>query len=454
MGISLFLSEDDVRKFLSSEGIAKTSAIALAILIIVAVGIGAWVVTRPPVPERRIVVIGSLVGRGDLSFNDMAFKGGDWVAAELGMKHVELVAPTIPDFLPAGRVAAGDPLAEIIVFVGFLAGEALATVAMEFPEKNFIGIETGAQWWVRDHPDPAIAARFPLPNVLDVFFEQHRSSALAGALAGLLAAYYHKPHVGVVFGMEIPVLWNFEIGYKWGVDYAMSWIENNMPGMMRGIYHTPRKDRVLWHYTTSFVDPALGHVTAMPMYEKDAAAVFNVAGATGLGIKSALEDFIEDKGLEMGPPFWVGCDASQDWMLPGFTIASAMKRVDRGVFYPARLHIEGRFREAVENHGGIVTIGLGTKILDIPVEGVGMSTMADLDDFIEFGIRAAEILGVPVLPMPPEEIRTRVQAMRDAQPDWIWNMVADLEENIRAGIVEVPNVWTGPDRDFWRAILG
>jgi basic membrane protein A len=44
--------------------------------------------------------------------------------------------------------------------------------------------------------------------------------------------------------------------------------------------------------------------------------------------------------------------------------------------------------------------------------------------------------------------------MRDAQPDWIWDAVAELEAKIRTGEVEVPMVVTEDAIAEWRAILG
>ncbi len=44
--------------------------------------------------------------------------------------------------------------------------------------------------------------------------------------------------------------------------------------------------------------------------------------------------------------------------------------------------------------------------------------------------------------------------MRDAQPSWIWNAVAELEKAIREGNVQVPLVLTKPDIEKWRKELG
>ena len=53
-----------------------------------------------------------------------------------------------------------------------------------------------------------------MTNVLSVTFRENEGSALAGALAALIAINHDATKVGVVLGMEIPVLYKFEAGYS------------------------------------------------------------------------------------------------------------------------------------------------------------------------------------------------------------------------------------------------
>ncbi len=401
---------------------------------------------NPPV----IVVVSDIGGRGDLSFNDMAFKGGEEAEERYGYHMIELISTTEADYLPNLRAAATHERANLIVGVGYLLSEALATVAEEFPNKNFAGIDTYSRFVI------------PSPNMLDIVYEEHKGSALVGALGALLAAEYGKPHIGGVFGIEIPVLWKFEIGYKWGAKWALEeWLPANKPE--KKIDYT--KEFVLWDYTGTFSDVAKGYEFAKPMYEKDAVTVFNIAGPLGLGINRAVKEVAEVKGLGSGPPFWTGVDANQDWINPGFVIASMIKRVDYGVTYAAALVRENKFREAVEDTGGAITLGIGTEVLGEPIEGISVSTLADLDEFIDMGVRAEQVLGKKVLPMPKDEIKERVETMREAQESWIWEAIAELEQKIRTGepIADldgdgtpetVPLAETQEPVNYWRGILG
>jgi len=387
------------------KGIARNTVIIIAIVIIIVAAVGVYFVMTVVVPpaKEKIAVVSDIGGRGDLSFNDMAFKGGEEAEKEFGVKMVEIISKAEADYLPNLRAAAEDPDTILIVGVGYLLSEALFTVAQEFPDKNFAGIDTYTQAL-------AIFGELgePLPNMMDIVYEEHKGSALVGALAAFLAAHYDRPHIGGVFGISIPVLYKFEIGYKWGARWATEWLAANKPAE----WFNYTKEFVLWTYTETFSDITKGYLAALPMYKDGAVAIYNIAGPLGLGINSAVRDIAEldvdlygwGTNLESGPPFWIGVDANQDWINPGFVIASMMKRVDRGVYYATELVKEDKFRDSVTDTNGTITLGIGTEVAGIAMEGISVSTLADLDEFIAMGERAEELTGEPVLPGPRDWI--------------------------------------------------
>lgn len=394
----------------------------------------------------KIAVVSDVGGRGDLSFNDMAFKGGDDAERDFGVRMVELVSKVEADYVPNLTTAARDPDVQLIVGVGFLLSDALAQVAQRFPNKNFMGIDTFSQFIVKDK----FPAKYPLPNLMDIVYEEHKGSALVGALGTLLAAHYNRPYIGGVFGIEIPVLWKFEIGYKWGARWATEWMIKNKPD----VAFNYRTDFVLWTYTGTFSDIPKGYAAAKAMYAKDAIAVYNIAGPLGLGINQAVQEVARARGLKSGPPFWIGVDANQDWINPGFVIASMMKRVDKGVYFATKWVRDGTFRNLVKQTNGTLVLGIGTKVAGALSEGISVSTLNDLNEFVQMGVNAEKLTGRKVLPASAADIRARVKTMRDAQPPWVWNAVAQLEKAIRDGTVTVPLVLTKPDIEKWRKELG
>ncbi|HDI10928.1 MAG TPA: BMP family ABC transporter substrate-binding protein [Candidatus Acetothermia bacterium] len=350
-----------------------------------------------PAFAGRVALILDVGGRGDLSFNDMGFKGTEEAVRDFGWEMVEIQSATAADYLPNIRNAARSGAFDLIICVGFLLADALNQVAPEFPNQKFAIIDA-----VVDHP-----------NVLSIVFEEQEGSALVGALAGMLAGYFGYPYVGVVLGIEIPVLYHFEGGYRFGIDW----------GLRKYAEVTGEKPDVglLWVYTGTFSDIAKGKAAAEAQLEQGAVAVYNVAGPLGIGILEAVTEKLEEMGKEMGPPFMIGVDANQDWMGDGNkVIASMMKRVDVGCYTAIKMVHEGTFK------GGVLSMGLANK-------GVAISRYQDLLDFIEFGIAAGAIT---------EEDKPRIienwKAMRASVPQWIWDAVDELEQKILSGEIVVP----------------
>lgn len=439
----------------SRKAVSHALLVGIIVLIIVVAAVAAYLATRKPAevtptpPKIKIAVVSDIGGRGDLSFNDMAFKGADDAARDFGVGVVELTSNREEDYLPNLMTAARDPDVKLIVGVGFMLSEALFEAAQMFPDKYFAGIDTYTQAIAQEKLGKI------LPNMLDIKFEEHKGSALVGALACLLLTSHQEyRHVGMVLGIEIPVLWKFEIGYKFGCDWALKWYEKNIGPLPPNLAGRTTKDIVLWTYTGTFSDITKGYVAAKEMYARGAIAVYNVAGPLGLGINQAVQEIATARGLTKGPPYWIGVDANQDWINPGFVIASMMKRVDMGVYYATQLVLLGKFEEVVNKYNGVLTLGIGTVIEGIPMEGIKMSDLGDLDEFIRMGIRAEEITGKKVLPMPPEQIRTKVDEMRKSEPEYIWRAAKELEEGIRKGTIVVPAPMTAEEIRYWRDILG
>ncbi len=377
--------------------------IGLAVLVLMGVALPVW--------AGRVALILDVGGRGDLSFNDMGFKGTEEACADFGWEMVEIQSATSADYLPNIRNAARSRQFDLIICVGFLLADALNEVAPEFPNQKFAIID----------------AVVPHPNVLSIVFEEQEGSALVGALAGMLAAHYGYPYVGVVLGIEIPVLYHFEGGYRFGIAWGLKKYAE-VTGKTADV-------GLLWVYTGTFSDIAKGKAAAEAQLEQGAVAVYNVAGPLGIGILEAVTAKLSREGREAGPPFMIGVDANQDWMGDGNkVVASMMKRVDVGCYTAIKMVHEGTFQ------GGILSLGLRNK-------GVAISRYEDLLDFIEFGIKAGAITAAD---------RARIienwKAMRAAIPEWIWQAVDELEAKILAGEITVPKPETREDMLAVRAL--
>jgi basic membrane protein A len=152
--------------------------------------------------KGKIAMVLDVGGRGDLSFNDMGYKGTDKAAADFGLQMVEIQSASASDYLPNMRNAARSKSFDLIIAVGFLLVDAVTAAAKEYPDQKFMIIDSVVEG----------------PNVMSIVFKENEGSALVGALAAMAAAHYGYPYVGAVLGIEIPVLYHFEAGYRFGIS--------------------------------------------------------------------------------------------------------------------------------------------------------------------------------------------------------------------------------------------
>ena len=355
--------------------------------------------------DGKIAIVLDVGGRGDLSFNDMGFAGADKAATEFGLEITEVQSASAADYLPNFRNLARTGDYDLILGIGFLLGDALGTVAAEYPDQLFAIIDVG---WIVG------------PNIMNFVFRESEGAALIGALAGMVAADTGYGATGVVLGIPIPVLYHFEAGYRFGQDWGLA--------KYAELTGTAAPDVVmLYNYTGTFDDIALGKAASEAMLAQGAVSVFNVAGPLGTGDHEAVVEFHENAGTVYGPPFYFGVDANQDWFGEGFhTPASCMKRVDFAVYAAV---------EAVVND----TFAAGVTSFGIAEGGMGISNRDLLIEFIEFGVGAGSVEDTQ---SARNFIVANWTANRAKVPTWIWTAIAELEAGILDGSIVIPTANT------------
>ncbi len=356
--------------------------------------------TTTAAAKGAICVVYDIGGRGDLSFNDMAYLGAERASKEFGLSLKEVQSKSEQDYLPNLRTLARSKKCTVIIAVGFLMTDAVKKVADEFPDQLFAIIDG----YIPDKP-----------NVLSILFKEHEGSALAGALAAMATHYFIDKGMdfkadGVVLGMEIPPLYKFEAGYYWGIRYGEKIYEEHEGKKVQPL-------KILYTYTGSFNDPAKGKQATEAQLAQGAAVIFNVAGATGLGIFEAVAEYGHRQGKTMGPPFAIGVDSDQDWIKPGFILASMMKRVDVGTYTAVRKALEYKSGE-IKKYGGVLVLGLKEG-------GVGLSKLEDLKTFLKLAEEAGKIT-----PEEAQKIYEQVKKMREQIPQWIWQEAYALADKL------------------------
>jgi len=377
---------------LKSRKAVTVKAWAIIVIVIIAVIAGGayayyTYLAVPPAPTK-IVVAYDVGGRGDKSFCDMAYLGATKASKDFGVKVDEITPRALPEMEEVLRRLSKTGEYKIIICVGFLWTDSLTKVSAEYPDQKYAGIDT----YISDRP-----------NVVGVVFKEHEGSALVGALAALASK---TGVIGIVIGMDFPLMWKFEIGYKYGAQYVA-----NLTG---------RSVKVLWYYTGKFDDPSLGRESAISMLDQKADVIYHAAGMTGLGTLKAVSERAKATGEKL---YAIGVDADQDWMYPGNVLASMQKRVDVGTYKAIEMAIKGTFK------GGLLSLG-------VKEGGIGVSDLAALDELLNDPISKEGI--EKDTGMKAEEIRSAIEAMRNSIPSDVWQKVDELKTKILNGEINVP----------------
>lgn len=374
--------------------VALRKVVALSLILLIGLSMAGFAVDKD-----KIGVVLDVGGKGDLSFNDMAILGAQKAAAKYGMEYTILQSASEDDYLPNLRSLADDGSYVIIVGVGFLLGNAMDTVTQEYPDQNFAII---------DFPNLTGA-----PNLMGLVFNENEMSALVGALSGMIALHFGYDTIGLVLGMEIPVLYHFEGGYRFGIDYGVSYYNDKMG--------TSGSVSLVYSYTGYFDRPDVGYATGKTQLEQGAVSIFNVAGQLGIGMEEAVTEYHNNAGTKLGPPFFLGVDANQDYLgLGAHALASGLKRVDVAVDKAITDTLEGTFEGQ-------------TFVFNLENGGVGISRAADLLDFIPIGIAGGKATNADYYTIIENWASNRANV-----PYWIWQAVDQLEADIIAGDVVVP----------------
>lgn len=270
--------------------------------------------------------VGQLNDRG---FNQLAFQGVKRAESELGIERRVLESASDSDYVPNMSSLAEEGF-DLIIGVGFAQGEAVDTVATEFPDTRFVIIDVDQQ-----------SLPHKPTNVVGLLFKEEEVGYLAGYLAALTAKREPGPDViSSVGGMKEPPVDRFIAGYQAGAEKAV-------PGI-----------QLLNGYSQDWDDLAKCKEQALNQIASGSSIVFQVAGGCGLGALDAAKD----KGV-----WGIGVDADQSY-LGQHVLTSAQKRVDQAVFQTIESVQDGTWeggRNAVfglEQDG----VGLGKISADVP----------------------------------------------------------------------------------------
>lgn len=315
------------------------SLLMVASLILVACG-GGDAPAEEAAPAEDVLKVIHLVNGvlGDKSFFDSAERGVRQAEAEFGISVKTIETGIDPATWEAGLAdAAANEDYDILIVGTWQMVEYLQNEAPKYPDKKFFIYDTAVDYESCD-----------CDNVYSVLYMQNEGSYLAGLYAGLMTlsgieGMNEDAIIGVVGGMDIPVINDFIVGYKQGAADA-------------GI---DPESGVIVQYAGSWNDPAKGKEITLAMYQQGADIVFNVAGGTGVGIFQAAEEMNQ---------FALGVDSDQATIIADtnpaqaeLILTSMMKNVDNSLYRALKMHLDG-------------TLGYGTsEALGVDEGGVGLA---------------------------------------------------------------------------------
>ena len=281
--------------------------------------------------EQKVVKIGLVTDTGgvdDKSFNQSAWEGLEKFAKENGDKVSikYLQSNSDADYVPNLSAFAEEGY-DLVIAVGYLFQEAVETVADQYPETNFLFIDSVAE----------------KPNVMSAVYSQEEGSYLVGVAAALKAIENKSKVVGFVGGMEGDLIGAFQAGFE------------------QGVLATCADCKIYVDYADSFVDDAKGQQLAAKQYGAGATIIYQAAGNAGNGVIKEAK--------ERGDVWAIGVDKDQfeDGKKAdgkSVVLTSMIKRVDISTYTVATDVLNGNFKA-------------GVLVFNLANDGVGAELTAD-----------------------------------------------------------------------------
>ncbi|MDD3714097.1 MAG: BMP family ABC transporter substrate-binding protein [Atribacterota bacterium] len=273
---------------------------------------------------KKIGLICATGGLGDKSFNDIAFAGATQAKEEFNVEFDYVEPKAVAEYEGYQRDFAMSQEYEIIICIGFDQADALNKIAAEYPDQKFALVDMAVEQ----------------PNVASLLFKANEGSFLLGVVAANMS---QSKKIGMIGGMDIPLIRDFFVGFEAGVKWANTGAEV-LPGVFVG----------------NWADPTKGKELAISLIDSGADIIWPSAGKSGLGALEAVKE---------RDVFGMGVDACQCYVNEKM-LASMTKRVDIAVYETIKSAYDGTFQ------GGVLEKGVA--------DGwVGMCRLSEEEEFWE-----------------------------------------------------------------------
>lgn len=314
----------------------------------------------------KIAFVTGTGGLGDKSFNDLGYEGIVRLQEE-GI-HVDVAEPTsISDLEGIIRNFADMEEYALIIAMGGDSVDSVNAVSEDYPDQPMLVIDGFAG----------------NENVKSVILSQTDTAFLVGAYAGLMEKGDYLPNgldqntIGIVGGMDIPIIRSLVAGYEAGARYVNPDIT------------------VLATYVGAWDDPGKGSELAQSLYSQGADIIFQAAGASGVGSLEAAEKV----GL-----YALGYDGNQNSMYPDNILVSGIRGIADTVYDTAKDALDGIYE------GGDFSIGMKDNPLtsQITMEESNLETPDEVIDQLE-KIKEFLIAAEVEIPSEPSDVDAYIE---------------------------------------------
>ncbi|MCC5910198.1 MAG: BMP family ABC transporter substrate-binding protein [Clostridiaceae bacterium] len=309
-------------------------------------------VTEETTEEALKVALVVAGGLGDRSFYDSSNEGIERAVEELGVEARVFECRNDPSLFNDQLVQASQ-YGSVVVIVGFEFYDLAQEIAVAFPNVEYIYVDNAIEG---------------IDNLTTINYMENEGSFLAGAMAAMLTTdtsidgIQEEKIIGMVGGMDIPVIRNFRVGYEAGAAYIDPEV------------------KVETIFAGDFEDPAKGKESALALYSRGADIVFQVAGKTGEGVFEAADEMNR---------FAIGVDSDQRYINPDAIVASMVKGVGLSIFESIERILEGTFESGKVYHYGIeengVRLSYGTSDMPQYITDEMMETLEEIREKIVSG---------------------------------------------------------------------
>lgn len=289
--------------------------------------------------RTKVGIVLTEVGLGDRSFNDLAFDG---LVQARNEKSIVFDYREPGDNAEAAFEEFAQTKFDLVIGLSDAVQADMEKVAPKYPDQQFLMIDSQSE----------------LPNIASISFRAEEGSYLAGVIAAMAST---EDHVGFLGGIEIPVLRNFEQGFKQGV---------------LAVKPNATVDVV---YAGDFGNAELGEQLATEMIqEKGADVIYVVAGLTGVGALTEIQ--------KLGK-YAIGVDTDQFFLAEKSILTSMLKNVDVSIYNAVNTFVQNNHtfpqKEIVE---GLAENAVGlTDLHNITLSDEQQQTFEDLKAKISSG---------------------------------------------------------------------